>query len=110
MRARKCFTKNRIHAISLSLAESDLRVVAERRAARGKDRKFWVSGVCPQPETRVKGRGIFFIFFSRNSLKSPDSAKGIQGNPSFFPWFYLDLLGFIWSEFALWFNQRAGRG
>jgi hypothetical protein len=29
-------------------------------------------------------------------LKSPDSAKENQGNPSFFAWNYLDLLGFIW--------------
>jgi hypothetical protein len=27
-------------------------------------------------------------------LKSPDSAKEKQGNPSFFPWIYLDLLAF----------------
>src|ERR1700757_1521527 len=33
-----------------------------------------------------------FLFFARNPLKSPDSAKGIQRNPSFFPWFYLDSL------------------
>jgi hypothetical protein len=25
-------------------------------------------------------------------LKMPDSAKGIQGNASFFPWFSLDFL------------------
>jgi hypothetical protein len=42
-------------------------------------------------------RGKFFIWILCNPLKSPDSAKGIQGNPSFFPWFYLVLLGFIWS-------------
>jgi hypothetical protein len=35
----------------------------------------------------------FFIWIRRNPLKSPDSAKGIQGNPSFFAWFYLVLLG-----------------
>src|ERR1700729_1064365 len=38
----------------------------------------------------------FFIWIRCNPLKSPESAKGIQGNPSFFAWFYLDLLGFIW--------------
>jgi hypothetical protein len=37
----------------------------------------------------------FFIWIRRNPLKSPESTKEIQGNPSFFPWFYLDLLGFI---------------
>jgi hypothetical protein len=39
---------------------------------------------------------IFFIWIHCNPLKSPNSAKGIQGNPSLFPWFYLDLLAFIW--------------
>jgi hypothetical protein len=29
-------------------------------------------------------------------LKSPESAKGIQGNPSFFARIYLVLLGFVW--------------
>ena len=37
----------------------------------------------------------FFIWIRRNPLKSPDSAKGIQGNPSFFPWIYLHLLALI---------------
>jgi hypothetical protein len=36
----------------------------------------------------------FFIFFGCNSLKRPNSAKGIQGNPSFFIWIFLDFLGF----------------
>jgi hypothetical protein len=31
----------------------------------------------------------FFIWIRCNPLKSPDSAKGIQGNPSDFPWIYL---------------------
>jgi hypothetical protein len=31
-------------------------------------------------------------------LKRPESTKEIQGNPSFFPWFYLVLLGFILPE------------
>jgi hypothetical protein len=33
-------------------------------------------------------------------LKRPNSAKGIQGNASFFAWFYLVLLAFIWDLFA----------
>jgi hypothetical protein len=46
---------------------------------------------------RRESRGKkFFIWIRRNPLKSPDSAKEIQGNPSDFPCFYLDLLGFIW--------------
>jgi hypothetical protein len=32
-----------------------------------------------------KGKN-FFIWIRRNPLKSPESAKGIQGNPSFFAW------------------------
>jgi hypothetical protein len=34
----------------------------------------------------------FFYFFRCNPLKSPDSAKGIQGNASDFPWIDLDFL------------------
>src|SRR5271167_712143 len=45
-----------------------------------------------QPETRVKEPRDFFYFFRRNPLKSPDSTKGIQGNPRTFPCFYLDFL------------------
>jgi hypothetical protein len=38
----------------------------------------------------IKGqRRNFFIWIRHNPLKSPESAKGIQGNPSSFPWFYL---------------------
>src|ERR1700733_15050208 len=44
--------------------------------------------------------GDFFIWICRNPLKSRESAKGIQGNPSSFPWIPLVLLGFPWSEFA----------
>jgi hypothetical protein len=40
-------------------------------------------------------RKDFFIWICCNTLKSPDSAKGIQGNPSNFPWFYLVFLAFI---------------
>jgi len=34
-------------------------------------------------------------------LKTLESAKEIQGNPSFFPWIPLVFLGFIWLELAL---------
>jgi len=50
-------------------------------------------GDCPQPVARVKPEKKFFIFFRCNPLKSPDSAKGIQGNARIFP---LVFLGFIW--------------
>jgi hypothetical protein len=42
------------------------------------------------------GGNVFLIWFRRNPLKSPDSAKEKQGNPSFFAWIYLVLLGFVW--------------
>jgi hypothetical protein len=35
----------------------------------------------------------FFIWIRCNPLKSPDSAKGIQGNPSLFIWISLVWLG-----------------
>jgi hypothetical protein len=41
-------------------------------------------------------RKKFFIWIRCNPLKSPESAKKIQGNASFFACFNLDLLGFIW--------------
>jgi hypothetical protein len=53
-----------------------------------------------QPETRVRSGEDFFIWIGRNPLKSPDSAKRIQGNQSDFIWFCLVLLGFIWTDFA----------
>src|ERR1700727_967987 len=37
--------------------------------------------------------GKIFVWIRRNPLKSPDSAKGIQGNASLFPWISLDLFG-----------------
>jgi hypothetical protein len=49
---------------------------------------------------RLKMGEKFFIFFGGNPLKSPESAKGIQGNARRFPWTYLDFLGFIWRQIA----------
>jgi hypothetical protein len=43
---------------------------------------------CQQPATRVQSGAIFFIFFRRNPLKRPDSAKEIQANARIFAWFY----------------------
>ena len=48
----------------------------------------------------------FFIWIRRNPLKSPDSAEEIQGNPRIFPWFYLDFLGFPWTQLAPRLCQR----
>jgi hypothetical protein len=45
---------------------------------------------------RPKPAEDFFIWIRRNPLKSPNSAKEIQGNPSLFPWFSLVFLGFVW--------------
>jgi hypothetical protein len=42
----------------------------------------------------------FFIWIRRNPLKSPESAKGIQGNASDFPWIPLVFLSFIWRKRA----------
>jgi hypothetical protein len=43
-----------------------------------------LSGLRPflQPERIVGNDGKFFIWIRRNPLKSPDSAKEKQGNPS----------------------------
>ena len=71
-----------------------------RRNENGK--AFEASGT--QPETRVVRAAKNFVFFARNPLKSPESAKEIQGNPSIFPWNSLVFLGFIWRELARWLN------
>jgi hypothetical protein len=44
-------------------------------------------------------------------LKRPDSTKEIQGNASYFPWIYLDFLGFIFvrSRTGLAAPQSRGR-
>jgi hypothetical protein len=61
--------------------------------------------LCPVDESDIRCVGRFafslseesiFIWIRCNPLKNNDSAKGIQGNPSYFAWFYLVLLGFIW--------------
>jgi hypothetical protein len=46
-----------------------------------------------------RGKG-FFVWIRCNPLKSPNSAKGIQGNPSLFPWNSLVLFGFAWRLFG----------
>ncbi len=71
--------------------EPNLRVAWAVRRERGED---------------VRQR-IFFIWIRCNPLKSPNSAKGFQGNPSLFSWFSLDSFGFIW--FCLAARKRLGR-
>jgi hypothetical protein len=44
---------------------------------------------------RSRRQKDFFIWILCNPLKRLDSAKGIQGNASFFPWISLDLLALI---------------
>jgi hypothetical protein len=39
---------------------------------------------------------VFFIWIRRNALKRSNSAKGIQGNASFFVWIHLVFLAFVW--------------
>jgi hypothetical protein len=77
------------------------RRVAARRVMKGKIHRGTKFKARTQPRTRVASESDFFIFFRRNPLKSPESAKGIQGNPSFFAWFSLVFLGVIWPELAL---------
>jgi hypothetical protein len=67
----------------------------ERRMDRACD-----CGIHIQPKARVTPRADFFIWIRCNPLKSPESAKGIQGNPRTFPWIYLDFLAFICMEVA----------
>src|SRR5580704_2278457 len=52
------------------------------------------------PRRGLSKRREIFPWIRRNPLKSPNSAKGIQGNASFFAWFYLVLLGLIWRRSA----------
>jgi hypothetical protein len=59
-----------------------------RRAAR----RPGLETFCAQPERRVERSEDFFIWILCNPLKSPESAKGMQGNPRTFPFFSLDFL------------------
>jgi hypothetical protein len=75
-----------------------------RRGAESREklqRKCVQDAPAHNPRRELKADKIFFIWIRRNPLKSPESAKGIQGNPSFFAWNYLGFLGFIWLELAL---------
>jgi hypothetical protein len=83
------------------LQEAEAYVISFRSAGSG----CWRSRVDEtsaryNSEPRAETRKNFFIWIPRNPLKSPESAKGIQGNPSLFPWFYLVFLGFIWRKLA----------
>jgi hypothetical protein len=56
-----------------------------RMAEAGRSDRCPSETLVAQPERRVGGRPLFFIFFRRNPLKSPDSEKEIKGNESNFP-------------------------
>jgi hypothetical protein len=47
---------------------------------------------CVYNPFRESRREKVFYFFACNPLKSPDSAKEMQANPSNFAWIYLDFL------------------
>jgi hypothetical protein len=68
--------------------------------------KEWAGARCnlAQPEARA---GDFFVWIRRNPLKSPNSAKRIQGNASLLAWIYFVLLGFICGKLAHWLHLRA---
>lgn len=68
--------------------------------ANGKSRPTRAFGAFVTSGIQCDRRRIFFIWIRGNPLKSPDSTKEIQGNPSYFPWIYLDLLGFPWTNLA----------
>jgi hypothetical protein len=82
--------------------EGDGRIARLLGGRLGRTKRWELERPRTQPERRAKKGEEFFIFFRCNPLKSPDSAKGIQGNASYFAWFYLDLFGFIWQKRAHW--------
>jgi len=83
---------------------------APRVAAAGEEKEgMTLDSFLAQPETRVQRTGNFFIWIRRKALKSPESAKGIQGNPSFFSWIYLVFLGFICTVLARWLQPGLVR-
>jgi hypothetical protein len=59
-------------------------------AGEASERQNTGNGAALRHSQESTRREKFFIWIRRNPLKSPDSAKGIQGNPSFFVWIYLD--------------------
>src|SRR6516225_3293885 len=89
MRAPECLDKIRNYGIILSYYRSWPRAALGGNVRPRECETEPFETFCTQLETRVD----FFYFFARNRLKSPDSDEQIQGNPSFFAWFCLDLLG-----------------
>jgi hypothetical protein len=82
---RNLLRKAEIYAISLNRGRTEAGR-RQRLGAREGDGNT-LGAHLEQGETREKD---FFIWIRCNLLKSHDSAKGIQGNPSLFPWIPLD--------------------
>src|SRR5580704_6909410 len=68
-----------------------MRPAAAIDTASGRDQASLLAHIYTGETTGRKN----FIWIRRNPLKSPNSAKGIQGNPSDFVWFYLVFFGQI---------------
>jgi hypothetical protein len=85
------------------LQEAEAYVISFRSAGSGWWRSKADAASARYNFVREPRRGRnFSIWIPRNPLKSPESAKGIQGNPSLFPWFY-------WFSLVLFGgNSRAG--
>ena len=64
------------------------------RTEAGEEGKEMASGIFSgaQSGRRVPRAAIFFIWTCHNPLRSPNSAKGMQGNQRNFPWFFLHFL------------------
>src|ERR1700733_16055436 len=85
----KSFSKTEIRGISLPISRTRPAVGGSGGRENGAGRALEPPG--SQPGARVGDRRDFFIWIRRNVLKSPISAKGMQGNASDFPWISLDL-------------------
>jgi hypothetical protein len=94
-----CLWKSKDHVIVFCWPDSRLRPAKGSVGEKGTFSRF------AQPETRV-ARETGFFWICRNALKRPNSAKGIQGNASFFAWIPLVFLALIWRPFAFRLYRR----
>ena len=95
---RICSTKPEVCAYSILSPQNLNRRMAA--ALPGEESNARLRHLAHNLEGELKPEKVFFIWIRCNPLKSPDSGRKIQGNPSIFPWFYLVQLGFAWTEFA----------
>jgi hypothetical protein len=91
----KAFSKTRICVTYLRAEQLGRRWRVRQREEMERRNAFELT-----TRNAIWGRREFLIWIRCNPLKSPDSAKEKQGNPSLFPWFYLVLLRFIWKGFT----------